>query len=134
VEEGASQEGSVTDGRPRRRILVVDDQAEIVDVLRDHFESSYDIDSAGDGKKALARIRKHRPDLIVLDIRMPGVSGIDVLKTVKQNDPTLPVIVLTGNEDTAIAAEAVALGAFSYVPKPFDFDTLDHLVAIALGG
>lgn len=118
---------------PRRRILVVDDEKEIVEVLRDHFESTYDADSALDGKKALARIRKQRPDLIVLDIRMPGLNGIDVLKRVKRSDPTLPVIVLTGNEDTAIAAEAVALGAFSYVPKPFDLDTLDHLVAIALG-
>jgi DNA-binding NtrC family response regulator len=119
---------------PRRRILVVDDEEEVVDVLQEHFESAYDVDRALDGRKAIARVRRKRPDLIVLDIRMPGLNGLDVLKRVKQFDPTLPVIMLTGNDDTAIAAEAITLGAFSYVPKPFDFGYLDHLVAVALGG
>jgi DNA-binding NtrC family response regulator len=117
----------------RRRLLVVDDEPDIVDTLTEHFGTLYDVDTALDGTRAIKRVRKKRPDLILLDIRMPGLSGVDVLKAVKQIDPTLPVIVITANADVDVAAEAITQGAFSYVPKPFDFEYLDHLVALALG-
>jgi DNA-binding NtrC family response regulator len=69
---------------------------------------------------------------VFLDINMPGINGVDVLKAIKQFDPTLPVIMITANADNAIAAEAIRRGAFSYVPKPFNLAYLDHLVAAAL--
>jgi len=118
---------------PRRRLLVVDDEIEVVDVLREHFEATYDVDTALDGKKALKLIRARRPDVILLDIQLPGLNGLEVMKRIQTVDPKPIVIVVTATEDTDVAAQAMSQGAFSYVPKPFDFQYLDHLVAIALG-
>jgi two-component system, NtrC family, response regulator AtoC len=118
---------------PRRRLLVVDDETEVVDVLREHFEATYDVDTAPDGKKALKLIRTRRPDVILLDIQLPGLNGLEVMKRIQTVDPKPVVIVVTATDDTDVAAQAMSQGAFSYVPKPFDFQYLDHLVAIALG-
>jgi DNA-binding NtrC family response regulator len=118
---------------PRRRVLVVDDEAEVVDVLKEHFEETYDVDTAADGKRALKLIRTRRPEVVLLDIHMPGLNGLEVLKRIEKVDGKPAVIVVTANEDTDVAAQAMTQGAFSYVPKPFDFQYLDHLVAVALG-
>jgi DNA-binding NtrC family response regulator len=118
---------------PRRKILVVDDEPDIVDIVREHFEAIYEVHTALSGSRAIKLVRTVRPDLVLLDLRMPGLSGVDVLKTLRRMDPKLVVIIITANEDTDVAADAIAQGAFSYVPKPFDFASLDHLVAIALG-
>jgi len=118
----------------RRRLLVVDDEREVADVLKEHFEATYEVDTAPDGRKALKLIRSRRPDLILLDIKMPGLNGLEVMKRIQTVDPKPVVIVVTADADTDVAAQAMTQGAFSYVPKPFDFQYLDHLVAVALGG
>ena len=120
--------------KPRRKILVVDDEQSIIDILQEHLATTYDVTSARDGKRALELVRATHPDLIFLDITMPGINGVDVLKAVKQLDPTIPVIAITGNRDPAMAAEVLKHGAFSYFPKPFDLRYLDHLAASALRG
>jgi len=117
---------------PRRRILLVDDEQDILDVLHEHFAKECDVETAADGMTALAIVRARRPDVIFLDINMPGINGVDVLKSVKELDATIPVLMVTANADNALAAEAIKRGAFSYVPKPFDLKYLDHLVAAAL--
>jgi len=119
---------------PRRKILVVDDEQSIIDILQEHLATTYDVTSARDGKRALELVRATHPDLIFLDVAMPGINGVDVLKAVKQLDPTIPIIAITGNRDTAIAAEVLKHGAFSYFPKPFDLRYLEHLAASALRG
>jgi CheY-like chemotaxis protein len=116
----------------RKRILVVDDEPEIVELLLEHLRPDYDVDSAGDGVSAIERIRARRPDLVFLDIHMPRMHGIDVLKLVKQMDASIPVVMVTANADNALAADAVRSGALSYVPKPFDFRYLDHILAVGL--
>jgi CheY-like chemotaxis protein len=118
----------------RKRILVVDDEPEIVALLGEHLSPNYDVDTAADGVLAIERIRAHRPDLIFLDIQMPRMNGLDVLKLVKQIDATIPVVMVTANADNALAADAVKSGALSYVPKPFDFRYLDHVLAVGLAG
>ncbi len=121
-------------GDPRRRILLVDDEQDILDILHEHFAKECDVETAADGMTALAIVRARRPDVIFLDINMPGINGVDVLKSVKELDATIPVLMVTANADNALAAEAIKRGAFSYVPKPFDLKYLNHLVAAALGG
>jgi DNA-binding NtrC family response regulator len=116
----------------RRRILVVDDEQEVIDTLQEHLATTYDVTSSRNGKRALELVRATRPDLIFLDVAMPGINGMDVLKAVKQLDAKIPVIAITASADTALAAEALRHGAFSYFPKPFDFRYLDHLAAMAL--
>ena len=119
-------------GDPRRRILLVDDEQDILDILHEHFAKECDVETAADGMTALAIVRARRPDVIFLDINMPGINGVDVLKSVKELDATIPVLMVTASADNALAAEAIKRGAFSYVPKPFDLKYLDHLVAAAL--
>ena len=113
----------------RKRILIVDDEPLIVEVLGDHFRASYTIDTARNGAEALAAVRQARPDVVFLDITMPGMSGLEVLKEIRTLDPTIAIVMVTANEHVALAAEAIKSGAVSYVPKPFDLRYLDHLVA-----
>ncbi len=113
----------------RHRLLIVDDEPLILEVLTEHFKSEYDVDTALNGADALGAILRARPDVVMLDINMPRMNGVEVLKDIKQIDESIAVIMVTANEQVAMAAEALRNGAFGYVPKPFDFRYLDHMLA-----
>lgn len=114
------------------RILVVDDEQPVVEVLREYFISQgYAVDSAGNGIEALAAVGRDRPDLVLLDVRMPGMDGVEVLKQIAKGGDGIPVIMVTANEDVSLARETLKLGAFDYVAKPFDFAYLDRAVVAA---
>jgi DNA-binding NtrC family response regulator len=114
---------------PRRRLLVVDDEPLILEVLTEHFKGDYDVETALNGADALGAILRSRPDVVMLDINMPRMNGVQVLKDIKQIDDSIAVIMVTANEQVAMAADALRSGAFGYVPKPFDFRYLDHMLA-----
>jgi DNA-binding NtrC family response regulator len=114
---------------PRRRILIVDDEPLITEVLGEHFKSDFEVERALNGTDALTAVVRQRPDLVLLDINMPRMNGVEVLRDIKQIDETIIVIMVTANEQVAMAAESLKSGAFGYVPKPFDFRYLDHMVA-----
>ena len=114
---------------PRRRLLFVDDEPLILEVLTEHFKSEYEVETALNGADALGAILKSRPDVVMLDINMPRMNGVQVLKDIKQIDESIAVIMVTANEQVAMAADALRSGAFGYVPKPFDFRYLDHMLA-----
>jgi two-component system NtrC family response regulator len=114
---------------PRKRILIVDDEPLIIEVLSEHFKPAYDVETATNGMDALTAVLRARPDAVLLDINMPRMNGVEVLKDIKKIDESIPVIMVTANEQVALAAEALKSGAFGYVPKPFDFRYLDHMVA-----
>jgi DNA-binding NtrC family response regulator len=116
----------------RRRLLIVDDEPLILEVLTEHFKSDYDVDTALNGADALGSILRARPDVVMLDINMPRMNGVEVLKDIKQIDDSIAVIMVTANEQVAMAAESLRNGAFGYVPKPFDFRYLDHMLATIL--
>lgn len=114
------------------RILVVDDEEPVRDVLCEYFESQgFGVEAAPDGEAALAALGRLRPDLVLLDVRMPGIDGVEVLRRIRRADPDVPVIMVTANEDVALAKEMLKLGAFDYVAKPFDFSYLDRGVSEA---
>ena len=114
------------------RILVVDDEEPVRDVLCEYFESQgFGVEGAPDGEAALAALGRLRPDLVLLDVRMPGIDGVEVLRRIRRADPDVPVIMVTANEDVALAKEMLKLGAFDYVAKPFDFSYLDRGVSEA---
>jgi DNA-binding NtrC family response regulator len=117
---------------PRRRLLLVDDEPLILEVLTEHFKGEYDVETALNGADALGAIIRARPDVVMLDINMPRMNGVEVLKDIKQIDESIAVIMVTANEQVAMAAEALRNGAFGYVPKPFDFRYLDHILATIL--
>jgi DNA-binding NtrC family response regulator len=117
---------------PRRRLLIVDDEPLILEVLTEHFKTDYEVETALNGADALGSILRVRPDVVMLDINMPRMNGVQVLKDIKQIDDSIAVIMVTANEQVTMAAEALKNGAFAYVPKPFDFRYLDHMLATIL--
>jgi two-component system response regulator (stage 0 sporulation protein F) len=115
------------------RLLCVDDEAPVLEVLSEYFSTQgYAVETASTGADALAAARSYRPDLVLLDVRMPGMDGVEVLKKLRELDPGLAVIMVTANEDVALARETLKIGAFDYVSKPFDFHYLDRAVSAAL--
>ena len=115
------------------RILVVDDEAPVRDVLTEYFTTEgYAVEGAGSGAEALTVVRGGRADLVLLDVRMPGLDGVQVLRKIREINGDVPVIMVTANEDVSLAKETLKLGAFDYVAKPFDFDYLDRAVAAGL--
>ncbi|HEU4369098.1 MAG TPA: response regulator [Methylomirabilota bacterium] len=125
-------------GTPNKTILIVDDDPSVREVLTGYFEHQYgprgySVETASDGTQALAAVRRRRPALILLDIEMPGLDGVETLRSVRALDPAIPVIMVTGNASTRVAGEAIKAGAYSYLPKPVRFQYLDHLAATVLG-
>jgi nitrogen regulation protein NR(I) len=113
-------------------ILVVDDDKSIRYSLKRMMEGSYTVLTAQNGEEALAEAREGRPDLVVMDIKMPGRSGIDVLRDIKSIDPKSLVILMTAYGTTETAIEAMKYGAFDYVLKPFSIPQMKGLIEKAL--
>lgn len=108
-------------------ILVVDDEAFVRALLRDTLElDGYDVVEASDGNAALTALESKQPDAIILDIMMPGLSGIDVLRTIRERDVDwdVPVILLTAAGDDRTTWDGWSAGASCYLTKPFDPDNL----------
>ncbi|HEV8485947.1 MAG TPA: response regulator transcription factor [Blastocatellia bacterium] len=109
----------------RTRILIVEDEPAMVAGLRDNFEyEGYDVISAGDGVQGLERALAEHPDLVVLDVMMPRMSGLDVCKQLKAKRPALPIIMLTARGQEIDKVVGLELGADDYVTKPFSIREL----------
>lgn len=116
------------------RVLVVDDAEDVRRVLQEFFgELGYAVAVASDGDAALAAIDEFGPDVLFLDLWMPGLPGTDVFTAVRLRDPWLPVIVITADNDVNRAKHLLSCGAFDYVPKPFHFEVLERVVGAAMG-
>ncbi len=108
------------------RILVVDDEPAVCDLLKDFLEArGYTVITASSGPEALRAVEAERPRLILLDVLMPEMSGLEALTRVRQIDRTLGVIMLTAVVDERIAQEAMQQGAYDYVTKPVDLGYLE---------
>jgi len=114
-------------------VLIVDDEDDITSVVAEHLASlGYDVDIAHDGAAALIHAAAQRPDVVLLDITMPEVSGDEVLSRLLAIDPTVSVVMLTGNADEDVARNLLRRGALDYVAKPFQLATLERVVATAV--
>ena len=111
------------------RILVVDDEESVrYSFKRFLKDPHYKVDTAKNGSEALAKITKDRYDLVILDIRLPDQSGLDVLREIKAIDPKAIVLIITAFGTTEVAIEATKLGAYDYILKPFDIPTIKNLI------
>jgi excisionase family DNA binding protein len=129
---GASRTVTPAVGRPR--ILVVDDEAAIRDLLSKTLAlAEYDVDLAPDGRTALERLRMIPYDLLITDLKMPGIDGLTVVREARRLKADIPVIIITGFSTEASAIEAVNLGVSGYLTKPFRVPRVLAAAAKALG-
>jgi excisionase family DNA binding protein len=118
----------------RPRVLVVDDEAAIRDLLSKTLAlAEYDVDAAPDGRAALDRLRTLPYDLLITDLKMPGIDGLAVIREARRYRPDLPVIIITGFSTEASAIEAINLGVSGYLTKPFRVPKVLASAAKALG-
>ena len=119
---------------PLARILLVEDEVELLDVLTEHLErEGYAVTRAVDGEEALRRVQNERPDLVLLDLGLPGLRGFDVLQRLREDHPRVPVVMLTGLDDEAEARRTLQMGAVDYIRKPFELAHLNRVVQAAIG-
>jgi DNA-binding response OmpR family regulator len=116
----------------RRWLLVIDDDTKITDLFTELFRERYEVEVAGTGLDGLTAVLRRRPDVVLLDINMPGMSGLEVLKDIRKLDQRIPVIMVTANDDLAATEQVLKSGAFAYLPKPFQIPYALHLVEAAL--
>ncbi len=128
-----------TNGRKTQkiRVLIIDDEDTIRQVLSEFFSSfnhgyTYVVETASNGADGVMLALRSSPDLVLLDMRMPVMDGLQVLKQLRAINLAVPVLVITASRDSKVAAEVLNQGVFAFIPKPFDFGQLDHLVALAL--
>jgi DNA-binding response OmpR family regulator len=139
IRGGARAAAAPTPARPatgatRPRVLVVDDEASIRDLLQKTLAlAEYDVDVAPDGRSALERMRLYPYDLLIADLKMPGMDGLTVIREAKRYKADLPVIIITGFSTESSAIEAVNLGVAGYLTKPFRVPQVLAAAAKALG-
>jgi len=106
-------------------VLIVDDEEELALTIAERLEiRGIRTQTVSDGDLALNSVKKHNPDVVVLDVMMPGIGGLGILKQIKSLDPKIPVILLTGYGSKERSIEGMNLGAFDYVLKPCNLDDL----------
>jgi DNA-binding NtrC family response regulator len=119
-------------GRPN--VLFVDDETDFLKTLLKRMSKrGIDVRGAGSGEEGLAMMRESTSDIIVLDVRMPGMDGIEMLREIKKQWPLTEVIMLTGHASLEAAREGMELGAFDYLMKPVDIDELLFKIEDAFG-
>ncbi len=112
------------------KVLIIEDEAPIRESFR-HFleDQSYTVLEASEGEEGLTLFTKHQPDVVILDLRMPKMSGHDVMRGISARSPTTPMIVASGTADIADTVEALRLGAWDYILKPVsDLAILEHSI------
>ena len=113
----------------RPRILIVDDEESVLEIFVDLFsERDYEVSTAGNGEAALAQLETGSFDLLLTDINLPGVDGLEVVARAKKFDPEIVVLVITGFASTSTAIDALRHGAYDYITKPFDLWNVDQVV------
>ena len=115
------------------RLLIVDDESDICEFLRSFFDRrGFEVRTARSGEEALQAATDFRPRIILLDVKMPGLSGIDVLPRLRQEHPECRIVMITALDDMALMDRARALGAADYIRKPFSLDYLGQEVLVKL--
>ena len=119
--------------KTKRIILVVDDEEADLELFRTILEKEgYMVLTADKGKDGLDQVRREKPNLVILDLKMPDMSGIAVLREIKKFDENTEVIIITGYGAMKSARMAMRLGAYEYITKPFDIDYVKAVVGDAL--
>ncbi len=123
----------VTSQYASSKIMVVDDDVSISLLIKDFFtKKGYEVITADNGEEALEKLSKEHPIIVLLDVRLPGMDGILILKRIREIDDKVGVIMVTGIKDDEVLEEAKKLGAYEYIVKPFDLDYLETCVLVRI--
>ena len=114
-------------------ILICDDESGVRESLKLILESEYNLSYVTHGKDAVEFVKKHNPDLAILDIKMPHLNGLDALRAIKRAKPRVRILMITGYESSDVATQAINLGADDYLTKPFDLKRVRSKVETLLG-
>jgi two-component system, OmpR family, response regulator len=107
------------------KVLIVDDEVEFASTLAERLAlRNYDVTAVYHGGDAITALQSDPPDVVLLDLRMPGIGGLEVLKTIKKFDPAIEVILLTGQPETEGTGQGMPTGLFDYIMKPVDMGEL----------
>ena len=118
---------------PKERILVVDDEVEVCIALKEFFSlREYEVETALDVPTALKVVENFKPHIVLLDIIMPGMGGLDVLKRIRNINPEIGIIMTTAVVDEEIAKSTIRLGAYDYITKPIDLDHLETVLMVKM--
>jgi len=112
----------------KKSVLIVDDEKIMRESLRDWLKDSYNVTTAETGEETIELIKNHDFDALILDVRLTGKSGIEILKEVKQIKPQINSIIMTAYPSVELAIEAMKAGAAEYIVKPFSPDKLEKLI------
>lgn len=116
----------------RTRILVVDDELGVREAIRGLLMDKYRVFTAGSGEEALEEVKKGRPDLVILDINLPGIDGLETMKNIKKFNSAIPVIMISAIDTLRTIINIMKSGADDYINKPFDIDDMKTAVRKAL--
>jgi two-component system, response regulator, stage 0 sporulation protein F len=115
------------------KVLIVDDEPDVRQLLYDFLTGrDYEVVLAAGGLEAIDLVEREKPDLVLLDVVMPGMNGVETLRRIAEIDPRLRVIMVTANADIGLTSRLLAMGAVDYIPKPFDLEYLEQAVSIQL--
>ena len=115
------------------KVLVVDDEPDVRQLLYDFLSGrDYDVVLAASGFEAIEALEREKPDLVLLDVAMPGMNGVEALSRIATIEPPVRVIMVTANADIGLTSRLLAMGAVDYIPKPFDLEYLEQAVSIQL--
>ena len=115
----------MSDEKKQIKLLIVDDEKKLLNIMSERFGlKDFDVSTASDGKQAIKAAKKGKFDVAILDMKMQGLDGMEVLKILKKKHKFLEIIILTGFASVESAVEAGKLGAFGYLEKPYNFESL----------
>src|SRR5215471_14056321 len=117
----------------KKQFLIVDDEPNLRKILSAQLSrDGYDVMTAEDGEQGLQALRDHHIDLVITDLKMPKVDGMTLLREALREEPQLPIVMITAHGTVDTAVEALKIGAFDYLTKPFDKDEVRQIVGKAL--
>lgn len=117
------------------RILVIDDDPDVCEVLRRFLsDRGYQVETAADGKAGLTALRRDPADVVLLDLELPGLSGLDVMRNIERDDIDVEIITISGHPaaERLLGPDSLELGAADFISKPFDFSELEGSLLVRL--
>ena len=115
------------------KILVIDDEQVVCNVLKKFLtKREYKASTALNGEEGIKKIKKEKPHIVLLDIRMPGMDGIETLKKIREIDKTIGIVMITALKEEEVGKKCIELGAYDYIIKPFSIDYLETVLLVKL--